>query len=305
MSCGRSHERQLALGHRVCGELAEDHVEVADRVAAGLEGRAVEHVQQGGAALDVPQELQAEALALARALDEARHVGDGVAGFARVDDAEVRVQGRERVVGDLRLGGAHRRDETRLARGRVADESDVGDGLELEQDVPLESGRAQQRESGRLALGGGQRRVAESALAARSDDEAHARGIQVDEFVAVGRAHDGADGHAQLEVLSGGAVAVVAHAGLAVVGLPVRGAVEAEQCRHLRVGDEHDVAAVAAVAAVGAGERLELLALDRDAAVAAVARAQVEGHVVDECRHGRASCVKRRQRAEARCRVTR
>ena len=47
-----------------------------ERVAAGLEGRAVEDVHQRGAALDVAQELEAEALALAGALDQAGHVGD-------------------------------------------------------------------------------------------------------------------------------------------------------------------------------------------------------------------------------------
>jgi hypothetical protein len=50
----------------------------------------------------------------------------------------------------------------------------------------------------------------------------------------------------------------------------------------LRVTHEHDVAAVTAVATVGARERLELLALDRDAAVAAVSREQVEGDLIDE-----------------------
>ena len=141
----------------------------------GLEGRAVEHVQQRGAALDVAQELEAEALALARALDEAGHVGDRVAGLARLDDAEVRVQGRERVVRDLRLRGAHRGDQARLAGAREADQRDIRDGLQLEEDVALPAGGAEQGEAGSLALGVGERRVAEAALAAGRDDEAHAR----------------------------------------------------------------------------------------------------------------------------------
>ena len=65
----------------------------------------------------------------------------------------------------------------------------------------------------------------------------------------------------------------------------MRAAVVAEQRGDLRVGDEHDVAAVAAVAAVGAGERLELLAAHRDAAVAAVTGAQEQRHLVDEADH--------------------
>ncbi len=87
--------------------------------------------------------------------------------------------------------------------------------------------------------------------------------------------------------LARGTGAVVAHAGAAVVRGPVGPAVVAEQGGDLRVGHEHDVAAVAAVAAVGAGERLELLAADGHAAVAAVSRLEVERHPVDECRHGR------------------
>jgi hypothetical protein len=65
----------------------------------------------------------------------------------------------------------------------------------------------------------------------------------------------------------------------------VRRVVVRQQRRHLRVGDEHDIAAVAAVAAVGAGERLELLAAHGHAAVAALAGAQMERHSVDEGHH--------------------
>ena len=56
----------------VVGQLALDHVEVVDRVAAGLQGRGVDDVDQRRAALDVAQELVAEPAALAGALDQAR-----------------------------------------------------------------------------------------------------------------------------------------------------------------------------------------------------------------------------------------
>ena len=111
-------KRQLALRDRVGGELGEDHVEVAQRVAPGLERRAVEHVHERRAALDVPQELEPEPLALAGALDEPGHVGDGEAHIARLDDAEVRVQRRERVVRDLGPRCRDRGDQARLARRR-------------------------------------------------------------------------------------------------------------------------------------------------------------------------------------------
>ena len=124
------------------------------------------------------------------------------------------MQRGERVVGDLRPRRGERGDEARLARRREADERDIRDGLELEDDLALEPGRAEQREAGRLALGARERGVAEAALAAGGRDEAHAGLDEVDELGAVGVLHDGADGHGELEELARGAGAVVAHAGL-------------------------------------------------------------------------------------------
>ena len=195
------------------------------------------------------------------------------------------MQGGERVVGDLRPRGRQGGDEARLAGGRVADEGDVGDGLELEDDVALVAGDAEEREAGGLALGGGEGGVAEPALAAGGGDEAHARLAHVGELVAVAILDDGAERHGQLEVSAVGAGAVVAHARAAVGARAVRCAVVAEQRRGLRVGDEDDVATVAAVAAVGAGERLELLTTDGDASVAPMTGTQVQRDVVDEGGH--------------------
>src|SRR6185312_17493608 len=64
-------EGQLALRYRIRGKFAKDDVEVANGVTARVERRAVQHVEQRAAALDVAQEFEAEALALAGSLDEA------------------------------------------------------------------------------------------------------------------------------------------------------------------------------------------------------------------------------------------
>ena len=210
-------QRHLPLGNRVGRELAQDHVEVAEGVAPGLERRAVHDVQERRAALDVAQELEAEPLALARALDEARHVGHGEAVVAGLHDAEVRMQRGERIVGDLRSSRGERGDEARLARRGEADQRDIRDRLELERDLALEPGRAEQGEAGRLALGARERGVAEAALASGGRDEAHSGLGEVGELGAVGVLHDGADGHGELQELSRGARAVVAHAGLPVL----------------------------------------------------------------------------------------
>lgn len=82
--------------------------------------------------------VEAETLAFARTLDELGHVGDGEAGIARpAPPSEVGVCG-ERVVGDLRLGGAHRRgDQFDLpAEGYPGARSERPDRLQLERDRP-------------------------------------------------------------------------------------------------------------------------------------------------------------------------
>ena len=81
-----------------------------------------------------------EAAALRGALDQSGDVGDheldriGVltAGSADTDDAEMGLEGGERVVGDLRTGCGNPRHEGGLARVREPDQSDVGHQLELE-----------------------------------------------------------------------------------------------------------------------------------------------------------------------------
>ena len=71
-------------------ELARDHVEVLDRVAAGRR-RHVDHVHEHLRAFEMREELRAEAVALVRAFDQARHVGhDEAPVVAQPDDAEVR-----------------------------------------------------------------------------------------------------------------------------------------------------------------------------------------------------------------------
>jgi hypothetical protein len=49
------------------------------------------------------EELVAQADALARAFDQARHVGHHELALVRLDGAEHRLEGREGVLGDLRL----------------------------------------------------------------------------------------------------------------------------------------------------------------------------------------------------------
>ena len=279
----------------VDGQLVFERLVVGDGVAVGFERGAVDHVRDDLGAFDVAQEFEAEALALGCAGDQAGHVGDRVACVAGHDDAKVRHERRERIVGDLRLGGADGGDEAGFAGRREADERHVGDGLEFEDDVALLAEFAQQREAGGAAGAVRQRRVAQTARATRCGDEAVAFVAQVGELFAglLGRAlralrleDDGADRHGQDQVVALGSVLGVAQAHRAVAGGAMRHEAVVEQAVGVAGRLEDDRSAVAAVAAVGAGQRLVFLSFDAGGAVAAVAALDMDGHSIHKITHG-------------------
>ncbi|GAB3650356.1 hypothetical protein GCM10028833_19810 [Glycomyces tarimensis] len=73
---------------------------------------------------------------------------------------------------------------------------------------------------------------------------------------------------------------------LAVAGLQAALEVEVEQRVDIGVDDEHDITAVAAVTTVGSTERLELLSVDRHAAVSTLTSNDLQIYPVNEtCHH--------------------
>ena len=281
----------------VAAELVLDDVEVVDRVATGLHGHGVDDVDQGGAPLDVTQEVVPQPAALAGALDQPRDVGDGEGGLPRGHDAQIGHQGRERVVGDLGPRPRHARDQAGLARAREAHQPDVGHHLELEHDVELVARLAQQREPGSLALGRRQRRVAEPTPATLGHDQLRAGPDHVGQHLAARVGHDRAVGDRQHQVPAVGAVAVAAGTVAAVLGAALRAVVVVDERGDVLLDAEDHRSARPAVAAVRAAERLELLAVHRGHAVAAPPRGDVQRHPVDEGGDGHGACFRSGPRA--------
>ena len=93
----------------------------------------VDHVNQHPGPLHVAQKLQPEPGAGMRALDQPRQVSHRKAGLVgQLDHAQHRFQRRERIIRDLRAGGARRSEQRRLAGVRQPDEPHVRDQFELE-----------------------------------------------------------------------------------------------------------------------------------------------------------------------------
>src|ERR1700749_3086526 len=138
---------------------------------------------------------------------------------------------------------------------READQPDVGDRLQLEDQVTLLPRLALEREPGCLAPRAREGRIAQAAAAACGGDEPGADADQVGEYLAVGRLDLGPVWHLDDEVRALGTGAVRALPLPAVTGPAHRAAVEVEQGGRARVHLEDYVAAAPAVAPVRAAQR--------------------------------------------------
>ena len=119
----------------VLSELIADDAEVFERIAF-VGGQRLDEVDEDAGPLDMAEEFVAQAGAGVGTFDEARDIGhDELAVAIDVDDAEVGVLGGEGIVGDGGAGAGEAGEERALAGVGFADEADVGDDLELQEQL--------------------------------------------------------------------------------------------------------------------------------------------------------------------------
>src|ERR1041385_6865865 len=95
-------------------------------------------MQQQLRALDVSQKSIAQARAGVRTFDQSGYVGDHESTKAtEIDNTEMRLQRRERVISDLRPRRGNSRDKSRLPRIRKPNQPNVREQLQLELQVQL------------------------------------------------------------------------------------------------------------------------------------------------------------------------
>ena len=282
-------------------EFGVDGFEIFERVGR----RAVEQVHEQARALDVPQEFVAEALSLVRAFDQAGNVGDDERGLVvERDHAQVRREGRERIVGDLGPCVRDDRKEGGLAGVGHADQADVGDQLQLQQQPAFFAGRAMLGDTRRLVGWLGKGGVAAPAPPAARREKGLPLLPQVgQQFAAVGVAQQGAERHPQVQVWRIFAVPVAAGAGAARLGFVVGVALEGREGVQPPVCHEQHVAAAAPMPAVGPAEWNEFLAAERNDAIAAVAGFHVDLDLVEKVWHRTESVPEIKMGVKAFCRL--
>ena len=230
--------------------------------------RHVDHVHQHLRPFEVREELRAEAVAVMRAFDQARarrrRRNDAVA--AQLDDAEIRRERRERVVGDLRPRLGDARDqralagvrETRPGRRRPA-ASAAGAACAARRASPARCAAARDWSTSRTPRCRGRRVRRARRARARRRVVRSASGISSSPCFSYTTVPGGTSStrSSPSRPVQFGAQAV-----LAALGLELRMEAVGDERVVVRAGDEVDRAARAAVAAVRAAARHELLAAE-------------------------------------------
>ena len=228
-------------------------------------------MDQQAAAVDVPQEVVAQARALAGPLDDAGDIGhDEGHALVHIHHAQVGVQGGEVVVGDFGVDLGHHAQQGALSHVGEAHQSHVRQQLQLQHHVVALAGQARLGKAGHLTGGGGEMLVAPAAPAALAQHKGLVVGHILDDLAGFGVPDQGAPGHADGQTL---AVLAAFAAALAVytVGRHIFALIaEVHQRGHIVVHPDDDAAAVAAVAAVGAACGDVFFPVKGDGSVAAV-----------------------------------
>ena len=251
-------------------------------------------MQQQPRALQVAQELVPEPRAFRGPFDQAGDVGHYKT-LLRPDThhAQIGVQRGERVIGNLGPRIRYCGNESGLAGIGHAEQADIGKHFQFQLEVSLLAWPTRRFLARRTVDGAFEAHVAKAAVAplGNGDDLTGHQQLEQD-LTGFGIAENGAHGHLERDVAARRAKHVGAHAVFAALGLmPTR---IAKIYQGIEVGVRHGkhMAATPTVTSIGPTEFLVLLVPERHAAIATVARGNVNVGFVDEF-HGESSVQKR------------
>ena len=229
-------------------------------------------MQQQTAAVDMAQEVVAEARTLARALDDARNIRhDKVLLLTDRNHAEVGHQSREVVVCDLRARGRNHAQQRGLADIREADQTDIGQQLQLKDNVALHARQTRLGKTRCLTRRRCKMRVAPAAVAALGCYKRLAVGHILHDLTGFLVTDDRAARYANDQVRTVLALAALAAARLTGSRDILFLVAEIKQRGQIVVHLEDDRAAAAAVAAVRTAGCHILFAVETNLAVTALA----------------------------------
>ncbi len=257
----RIHDVGLVSGHNhgpvteidaVVLQLGADGIEILHRIPALAAGH-VNHMNQKTAAVDVAQEIVAQAGTFGSTLNDAGDVShDEGHALVHENHAQVGEQGGEVVVGDFGPGVGGDGQQGGFAHVGEAHQAHVSQQLQLQDDIPLLALQAGFGEPGDLTGGSGKVAVAPAAAAALGDDEVLTGRHVHDDLLGFGVPDHSAPGDLDNQRFT----TLAAHVPACAVGTALGGVLtlvaEVQQGGQIVVDPEDDAAAMAAVTAVRA-----------------------------------------------------
>ena len=276
----RDDLREAVEPRPVPSELSADGLVVRLRVPLGR--CHLDQVNEQPAALDVSEELVAEARPLRRPLDQARNVGEDELPIVEIDRPEVRLHRREWVIRHLRVRPGQPRKQRRLPRVRQADQADVREQLQAQLDLARLALEAALREPRCLSRRGRETLVPVAARPAARDHQPLTVLEQL-RLRAVDAQHHRPGRDRNQPVFPSLAVLALALPVLPATRPEMPAAAQRGEVPSLSVADQHDVAAAPAVAAVGPSARDVRLA-PADHAVAAASTLDVDLRPIEKHR---------------------
>ena len=195
-------------------------------------------------------------------LDQTGDVGQYELAPVDGDHAEVRNEGCERVIRDLRFRCRNARNERALPRVRETNQRAVSGELQLEMERPIVAVLPLFGERWRPPIRRDEGSIAAAPTPTLSDDETLARFDKVGNHQPILITNDRAERNNKLKVITVAPVPEFAFRMVAVTGLPVRLAIVSQECADSRVGDKDDIAAPPPVSSIRPTTRLALPLLE-------------------------------------------
>ena len=223
---------------------------------------------------------------LRSALNQTRNIRNGIANIACLHHTQVRDQGGERVVSNLRTRRRNRSNQRRLTRRRVTHQSHIRNGLQLQNNISLFTGGAQQSKTGSLTLSRSQRSVTQTAHTTMGSNILVAHTQQVSQNITLAVLHHSTLRHGQNQVLTVIAVVHIATTNIAIRGVLMRAVVVLQQGRGLVIHAQNHRATITTITAVRAAQGLKLFTSHGDAAVTSATARYMQDHAVHELCHG-------------------
>jgi len=211
----------------------------------------------------VAQEGVTETFAIRSAFDQSRDVGEHESSVVYLDDTQIRLEGCEWIVGNLRLGCRHPRHESALSGVRKADERRISEQLEFEDQVTLLAVFTLLGEVGSDIGSTHQGNIALPSAATGQDGDAQTRLGEIGDDRPVGLTHDRPDRHGKHHVRSRSAVLEFTTAIRSIAGSAVGPSLIIEKGADGFESFNDDAPSCATRTTLGAPTRLSAPALER------------------------------------------